>query len=89
MTDFYKAEKVSLSDVGKNAYVCTPNDGADLPIASRGINVETTGELRVTYVGDPPEDYVTISVVAGIDRGGRFRRIWATGNTCGRVVVVY
>jgi hypothetical protein len=89
MTDFYSGENVRLSDQGRKAYVVTPSDLQDLPVVTRGVNVETSGEMRVTYVGDADGSFVTITVAAGIERGGRFKRIWSTGNTCGRIVAIY
>lgn len=55
-----------------------PDDGADLAIATRAINVATTGVVRLITVDDTEGD---VFIVAGSTFPVRARRVLATGTT--------
>lgn len=63
----------------------TPDDGSDLVLATRAINVATTGTVRVTTVQG---DTAIIHVAAGIPFAIRVARIWATGTTATGIVAM-
>lgn len=64
----------------------TPSDTADIYMASRAINVATTGAVRVTTVGGTTE---TIYIAAGIAFPIRAQRVWQTGTTATGIVAMY
>ena len=64
----------------------TPDDGADLAVPSRAINVAQAGSVRVTTLGG---DTVTVFVAAGGVFPLRASRIWATGTTATGIVALW
>lgn len=78
MSDFFENHQPGLESPAAGLAVITPNDAADLAVATRGVNVTTSGLLYVTTVnGDSGDIYVAAGTVFPI----RARRIWATGTT--------
>ncbi|HDR28350.1 spike base protein, RCAP_Rcc01079 family [Rhodovulum sp.] len=63
-----------------------PSDTQDLAVASRGINVATSGSVRVTTIGGST---ATVYVAAGGAFPLRVRRIWQSGTTASGIVVMY
>lgn len=63
----------------------SPNDAADLNMATRALNVTTTGSVRVTTVQG---DTSTVFIAAGVPFPIRVARIWATGTTATGIVAM-
>lgn len=86
MPDIYDDRSSGLESPGYNAAPVTPDDGADLPIASRAVYVGSPGDLVVTMVGGST---VTLrGVPAGI-LPLRVARVLATGTTAADLVAVW
>jgi hypothetical protein len=85
MVDKFNSFSDGLNSPPSHVSDVTPDDAADLPVASRGVNVAGSGSLRITTVGG---DTGTIHVVAGIVFPVRATRIWATGTTATGIVVL-
>lgn len=86
MTDKFKFLSGGLESPASHLMAVVPSDTDDLPVSSRGINVATTGAVRVTTIGDTTE---TVHIAAGAAFPLRARRIWATGTTASGIVVMY
>lgn len=78
MTDRFSGFTTGLESPALNLAPVTPDDATDLAWATRGINVATSGAVRVTTVGG---DDATIYIAAGIAFPIRVTRVWATGTT--------
>ena len=86
MPDIYDDRSSGLESPGYNAATITPDDGADLPTASRAIYVGTAGDLAITMVGGGT---LTLkNVPAGI-LPLRVRRVLATGTSAADLVAVW
>lgn len=85
MTDAFGTFMSGLESPASRLQAITPSDTADLSLASRALNVATSGMVRVTTVGG---DTGTVHVVAGIAFPVRVRRVWATGTTATGIVVM-
>ena len=86
MSDKFSEYVESLQSPPSHAFTAAPNDTADLPNASRCINVASAGAVRITTVAG---DTATLYVAAGIAFPIRARRIHATGTTASGIVVMY
>lgn len=86
MKDLFQSQASSLESPAAYLEAVTPNDAVDLPHASRGINVSTSGTVRATTVGGTTE---TVFVAAGGAFPLRATRIWQTGTTATDVVAMY
>lgn len=86
MTDIFKSFTSTLDSPASYVVEVMPSDTADLPTASRALNVATAGIVRVTTVGG---DTASITVVAGVTFPIRCTRIWATGTTATGIVSLY
>lgn len=86
MIDKFQTYTESLSSPPQHLLSVIPDDANDLPTASRCINVQATGTIRVTTVAG---DTGTILVAAGITFPIRAKRIWATGTTATGISVLY
>ncbi|SFR19308.1 spike base protein, RCAP_Rcc01079 family [Poseidonocella sedimentorum] len=86
MTDKFSQFSEGLSSPPSRMLEVTPDDNADLPVASRCCNVTTSGTLRITTVHG---DTATLFVAAGIAFPIRARRIWATGTDATGIVALY
>lgn len=78
MNDPFQNHKTGLDSPAVQLHAVTPSDTADLPSASRGINVATSGIVKITTVGGTTG---AIYVVAGVVFPVRVTRVWATGTT--------
>lgn len=85
MADPFASQTPGLESPASHLSTVTPSDSADLDIVSRGINVATTGTVRVTTVSGDTE---TIYIAAGSAFPLRVTRIWATGTTATGIVVM-
>jgi hypothetical protein len=70
-----------------NGYI-TPSDSADLAYVGRGVNVGTTGVVRVTLVGMTDGTYVPLTLAAGMIHFMLVKRIWAAGLTAADISVL-
>lgn len=86
MTDIFAAYSVSLESPASHAFEVIPDDHADLPMASRALNVTTDGVVRVTTIKG---DTVNITIVAGVPFPIRCSRVWQTGTTATDIVALY
>lgn len=85
MNDIFQDHATGLESPASRIYEITPDDGADLAIASRAINVAESGAVRVTTTGGTT---ATVYVAAGIPFPVRATRVWATGTTATGLVVL-
>jgi len=86
MSDIFREFSSGLESPATHLMAVTPDDATDLPVASRGINVGTSGAVRVTTVGGTTE---TVYVAAGSAFPLRITRIWQTGTTAANIVAMY
>lgn len=86
MTDKFSTYAESLESPPSNLIAVTPDDAADLPSASRGLNVAQGGMVRVTTVGGTTG---TLMIEAGGVFPLRATRIWATGTTATGIVAMF
>ena len=85
MSDLFEKHRSGLESPASHLSSVTPSDSQDLATASRGINVATTGTVRVTTIDGDTE---TVYIAAGSAFPLRVRRIWATGTTATGIVVM-
>lgn len=83
MSDFYENHQPGLESPGLHIDTITPSDTAELPRATRGLNVAESGFVRVTTVTG--EDG-TLFLAAGVAFPIRVRRVWASGTTATGIV---
>lgn len=86
MTDTFASHAAGLESPPSRTIAVTPDDGADLPFASRALNAAGEGAVRVTTVGG---DTGTVYLAAGIAFPLRVRRVWATGTTATGIVALF
>lgn len=86
MTDTFANHAVGLESPATRAVAVAPDDGADLPFASRALNATSEGTIRVTTLGG---DTTTVYVAAGIAFPLRARRVWATGTTAAGITALF
>ena len=84
--DHFRSTVPGLDAPASGLFEVTPDDTQDLAIATRAINVATSGLVRVTTV-DGSEGSVFIT--AGIVFPVRARRIWATGTDAAGIAGLY
>ena len=85
MADHFADHHVALDSPALYLIPVTPDDGADLPVASRALNVAGAGFVQLTTVtGDTGQIYVA----AGIPFAVRVQRVWATGTTATGIVAL-
>ncbi|SLN27097.1 spike base protein, RCAP_Rcc01079 family [Roseisalinus antarcticus] len=84
--DHFKTTIPGLDAPASSVFAVTPDDSADLAVATRGINVTTAGHVRITTV-DGSE--AVIFVAAGGVFPVRAQRIWATGTDAAGIVGLY
>lgn len=56
----------------------TPDDGTDLAVVSRALNVTQSGIVQITTIGG---SVASVYIAAGIPFPVRATRVWATGTT--------
>jgi len=83
MTDPFKNHAAGMSDPILSAFSVSPDDGADLPSATRALYVGSAGNLRVSLVSG---DIVTFQNLAQGWHPVRVARVWATGTTASAIV---
>lgn len=86
MADKFQSFSEGLNSPPSHLFAVTPDDATDLPMASRGLNVATSGSIRVTTVQG---DVETIYVAAGIVFPIRVTRIWSTDTTATGLRVLF
>ena len=86
MTDMYSSHTPGLTSPPVGIVAVIPDDGADLPQATRALNVSGTGHVRVTTVSGTTE---TVFVAAGIVFPVRATRIWASGTDAAGIKGLY
>ncbi|MBL3705556.1 hypothetical protein GI582_22905 [Sulfitobacter sp. BDSS02] len=86
MADKFSSHVSSINSPPENIFGVTPDDGADLPNASRALNVAQSGTVRVTTVGGDTE---TLFLAAGIAFPVRVQRIWSSGTTATGIVAMF
>lgn len=85
MSDKFKDHIAGLESPASMLLTVTPDDGADLPFASRALNVAASGAVRVTTING---DVETVFIGAGSAFPVRAVRIWASGTTATGIVVM-
>lgn len=85
MVDIFSGHSNGLSSPAAQAATVTPNDGADLPTASRALYVGTAGNLSVVTVGGSTVTLVGASGWMPV----RAARVLATGTTASDIVAVW
>lgn len=86
MADSFASYTPGLESPPAHAVAIVPSNTADLPVATRAINVAASGLVRVTTVGG---DDVQVYVSAGIAFPVRARRVWQTGTDAAGLVGLY
>jgi hypothetical protein len=79
MADEFRSFATGLNSPAQDADVIIPNDGQDLPSATRAIYVATDGDVRATFVGG-----TTVTLVGlrgGVTYPFRLSRVWTTETT--------
>ncbi|MBY4895366.1 hypothetical protein KUL25_21605 [Rhodobacteraceae bacterium N5(2021)] len=85
MPDPFDNHAIGLESPATLLVPVTPNDGTDLTMPSRAINVAQSGSVRITTTGGST---ATVYIAAGIGFPVRATRIWATGTTATDIVVM-
>lgn len=85
MSDSFADHLSGLESPASKLSPVTPDDATDLPLASRALNVASSGSVAVTTVDGTT---ATVYVSAGIAFPVRARRIWATGTTATGIVAM-
>jgi hypothetical protein len=83
MTDIFKQHMNGLESPASRAHAVQPDDSADLPLASRALNVAEAGLVQVTTISGTTAQ---IFIAAGIPFPIRVARVWATGTTATGIV---
>ncbi len=86
MSDPFENFGKSLEGPPSNGFAVVPDDGADLPVVTRCLNVATTGTVRVTLAEGATLD---LTIAAGLQFSCRARRVHATGTTATGIVGLY
>jgi hypothetical protein len=86
MSDPFRNFTTSLESPPEGGFAITPDDSADLPVVTRGLNAGSAGAVRVT-MRDGSE--ITLTVAAGVIVPLRAARVWASGTTAGALVGLY
>lgn len=85
MADRFENHTVGLSSPAVRAVTITPNDSGELSAPLRGYTVGGAGDVAVVFVDDTAS-VVLVGRIAGIDYGGRIKKILATGTTATAIV---
>lgn len=85
MADPFANLTPGLESPASHIAAVVPSDTEDLTLVSRGLNVATSGTVRVTTVSD---ETATVFLAAGSAFPIRVKRIWATGTTATGIVVM-
>ena len=85
MEDIFKHHGSGLESPATRAHAVEPSDTADLPLASRALNVAQSGLVKVTTTKDTTAQ---IYIAAGVPFPIRVVRVWATGTTATGIVAL-
>lgn len=85
MSDFFKNHTPGLESPASHIAEITPNDGTDLAMTSRAINVAQSGLVQMTTVAGST---ATVYIAAGITFPVRATRIWSSGTTAAGITVL-
>ncbi len=85
MSDTFEDFASGLESPATHIAAVTPDDGADLAVCSRALNVSGAGSVRLTTVTGATD---TVYIAAGLAFPVRARRIWATGTTATGIVAL-
>ena len=80
MADRFENHAVGLNSPAVRAVTITPNDSVELSSPLRGYTVGGGGDIVVVFVDDT-ESVVLPARIAGVDYGGRIKKILASGTT--------
>jgi len=86
MSDVFARHRSGLESPAAHLAAVTPDDAADLAVASRALNVAGSGSVRLTTTGGSTG---TVYVSAGAAFPVRARRVWATGTTATGIVAMW
>ncbi len=79
MTDEFDGYATGLTSPARDATAIVPDDGADLPAATRALYVGGSGDLQVQMVSGQTATFVNMQ--AGVVYPLRVARVMATGTT--------
>jgi hypothetical protein len=85
MSDLFHKHTPGLESPASHIMEITPNDGSDLTMASRAINVAQSGLVQITTVSGST---AAIYVAAGVAFPVRATRIWSSGTTASGITVL-
>jgi hypothetical protein len=85
MTDNFSDYAVTMSSPADDAVEVTPSDTADIDV-TRGINVATAGDVKVTTKKGTT---TVVYIAAGIAFPIRASRIWSTDTGATGIVALY
>lgn len=85
MNDLFQSFQSGLESPASRIFEVTPSDTADLPFASRAVNVAQAGYVHISTVSG---DIGRIYIAAGIALPIRVSRIWSTGTTAVGITVL-
>ena len=85
MADRFENHTVGLSSPAVRAVAITPDDSAELNAPLRGYTVGGTGDVAVVFVDDTAS-VVLVGRIAGVDYGGRIKKILQAGTTATDIV---
>jgi hypothetical protein len=86
MDDRFSDYATGLTAPARDAAAILPDDGADLPEASRAIYIGGTGSLRVRMVSGATADFAAVQ--GGLVYPFRVARVMATGTTATGLVAL-
>lgn len=85
MVDRFENHAVGLNSPAVRAVTITPNDAVEFSSPLRGYTVGGSGDVAVVFVDDT-ESVVLPARIAGVNYGGRIKKILATGTTAITIV---
>ena len=88
MSDPFATTSPGLSGPAAHAFAVTPNDGADLPVVTRGLYVGTSGDLSLVLKGNASA-VSFVGVVGGSVLPLRVAQVRATGTTAADIIGLY
>ncbi|QRM53919.1 hypothetical protein [Sinorhizobium sp. BG8] len=87
MTDFFSGYNASFDAPATHAFAITPDDGTDLPAATRALYIGRGGDLSVVMLSGDAVSFVNL--VAGAIVPLRASRVLETGTTAEGLVGLY
>ena len=86
MSDPFQKHTAGLESPPSDGFAITPDDGADLPVSVRGLNVGVAGTVRLTTVKG---SVITVSVAAGSVFPVRASKVWNSGTSASLITGLY